>query len=179
MLKKLIEITNLQIEDNKERVFIELAILENKPVKEIKNLTIEQFDRLLNKYEFLYNNCKEVKDEFVIDGVTYKLPTTLFNAPYGIWEDIEAINSNSVFGDTFWEKLPYTLYVLTYGNNYVIDGASANIMEESKKFYNISIEDAIKVSNFFLLLKNPSLQSLRAYTKMKLLQKIKPLMKLL
>lgn len=171
-IDKLIEISQLDIEDTKERLIIELSILEEKDFNKIKELPIESIERLIKKHEYLYKQPMP-KNTFTIEGKLYSLPITLYGLPYGIWEDIETINNNDSFGRTFWEKFPYLLYILTYGKNYVSEDASSKIMEESKKFELISVEDALAVSSFFLLLKMPLLQGLRTYTKLMILTPLK------
>lgn len=155
MLQNLIDIYNLKIEDKVERMIVELAILENKKPKEIKALSTERIEQLIEKHKYLYENPTPIS-QFIIEGKVYKLPLTLFGLPYGMWEDMEVINSNNQFGEIFWEKLPYILYILTYGNDYVKDNASDNIVEGSEIFKKISVKDALGVSAFFLTLKSQS-----------------------
>ena len=162
MLSKLVEIQNLKIEDSFDKLVTELAILENKSVKEIKNYSVEMINKLVQKHSYLYEQPKPIS-EFVIDGVKYQLPITLYGLPYGVWEDIEFINSNDSFGRTFFEKLPYILYILTYGRDYVKNNASDNIMEGSKVFEKMTVKDALGVSTFFLTLKKPLYVNLRVY----------------
>lgn len=164
-IQKLIDISQLDIEDKKERLIIELAILENKDFNKIKEMSLESLERLITKHKYLYSNPIP-KNTFSLNGVNYALPITLYGLPYGVWEDIETVNNNDSFGTTFWEKFPFILYILTYGKDYVKDDASNNIMTESDKFNDISIEDALALSSFFLLLKMPLLKGLRTYIKL-------------
>ena len=164
-IDKLIEISQLDIEDKKERLIIELAILEGKDFNKIKELSTEGIERLISKHKYLYEQPVP-KNTFMIDGHLYSLPITLYGLPYGVWEDIETVNNNDSFGKNFWEKFPYLLYILTYGKNYVSDDASSKIMEDSKKFELISVQDALSVSSFFLLLKMPLLKGLKTYIKL-------------
>ena len=173
-IQKLIEISQLDIEDKNERLLVELAILENKNFKVIKEMSMEALQRLINKYHYMYTTeTVTPKNTFIIEGQTYSLPITLYGLPYGIWEDIEAVNNNKTFGETFWEKFPYLLYILTYGKNYVQDDASNNIMTESDKFKDISLEDALAVSSFFLLWKKPLKEGLQTYIELMTKQMIK------
>jgi hypothetical protein len=171
-IQKLIDISQLDIEDKKERLIIELAILENKDFNKIKEMSLEAIERLITKHQYLYSNPIP-KNTFSLNGVNYALPITLYGLPYGVWEDIETVNNNDSFGTTFWEKFPFILYILTYGKDYVQDDASNNIMTESDKFNDISIEDALAVSSFFLLLKMPLLKGLRTYIKLMINQTLK------
>lgn len=164
-IQKLIDISQLDIEDKKERLIIELAILENKDFNKIKEMSLESLERLITKHKYLYSNPIP-KNTFSLNGVNYALPITLYGLPYGVWEDIETVNNNDSFGTTFWEKFPFILYILTYGKDYVKDDASNNIMTESDKFNDISIEDALALSSFFLLLKMPLLKGLKTYIKL-------------
>lgn len=180
MLYKLIEIQNIRENDPTQKLFIELSILEEKSVNDIKSLPIETIDRLINKYSYLYSNKPiDAIHSFKIDGQEYKLPLSLLNLPYGIWEDLEFINNNIRIGnediEEYWEKFPFILYILTYGKNYVKENASDNIIEGSKVFKNISIKDALAVSNFFLLLKGKSLIPIKLYFQKKVINLLKTL----
>jgi hypothetical protein len=174
-IQKLVQISSIDVEDKAERLIIELAILENISYKEIKGYSYEKIDRLIKKYDYLYITTPEANESFTIEGVEYKLPITLYNTPYAVWEDMEVINKTNQLYDpitktnisieTFWEKFPYLLYILTH-KNYADNGAD-NLIEGSKVFYNISIKDALAVKDFFLLLKMPLHLNIAAYIKLK------------
>ena len=114
-LKKLIQISNLDISDSKQKLFTELAILEDSKVSEIKKLSPEAIDLLISKYYYLYSGEEIQPDyKFKLNNVEYKLPVTLKGKPYALFEDIELILASDNFGTTNWEKLRYLLYIVLY-----------------------------------------------------------------
>ena len=72
-IQKLIDISQLDIEDKKERLIIELAILENKDFNKIKEMSLESLERLITKHKYLYSNPIP-KNTFSLNGVNYALP---------------------------------------------------------------------------------------------------------
>lgn len=169
-LKELIKISNLpNTIENKS--LVELAILENVNLDELKQFSLPRIESLYEKYSFLYDsNPLPPIREFSLNGVEYNLPLTLTELPYGIWIDLETILSNNQYGDTTLEKLPYILYILVFRNNYLIDNLSSNIEEGSKQFLDVDIKSAIQLHTFFLLLEKGSPQLTEVFMKEKLLK---------
>lgn len=173
-LEKLITISKIKADDNQTRLLKELAVLEGISFKEIKEMSIERIDFIIQKYDYLYNPDYKVENinSFVLDGNKYSLPVSLFGKSYGLFESLEAITSNDSIGNN-WEKLPYYLFLLTYKGDLFKDGEGIDLMEEeSKKFLNISIKEALGLSSFFLTYGKGLLSDLRIYleTTMKSLQ---------
>lgn len=162
------EILNIDINDDNREVKL-IQILSNKSEDDILDLKLNEFKELYNQTSFL---LEEPKKKLIND--TY----TLGNTEYEVVSNVdELIVSQFIDYQTFVKDVDKYLveligvFLVPKGKKYNTDYDIRDAHEDIRKY--LSIEDAVSLSSFFLLLSQSWLKTMETYLikKMRKMQK--------